>query len=126
MDTLGLLLVVVVTIASVQDRDGAKLLLWKLAGSGKKLRKVWVDGASRGELLGWVKSRFKLVLEVVLRSDKQKGFIVLPKRWVVERTFAWLNNHRRLSKDYERFCETSETFIYVAMTRLMLRRLVPF
>jgi len=126
VDTLGLLLVVVVTIASVQDRDGAKLLLWKLAGSGKKLRKVWVDGASRGELLGWVKSRFKLVLEVVLRSDKQKGFIVLPKRWVVERTFAWLNNHRRLSKDYERFCETSETFIYVAMTRLMLRRLVPF
>ncbi len=69
---------------------------------------------------------FRFVLEVVLRSDEQRGFVVLPRRWVVERTFAWLSNNRRLSKDYERYCQTSETFIYLAMTRLMLKRLVPF
>ncbi len=72
------------------------------------------------------KTKFRFVLEVVLRSDEQSGFVILPRRWVVERTFAWLSNNRRLSKDYERYCQTSETFIYVAMTRLMLRRLVPF
>jgi putative transposase len=126
VDTLGLLLTTVVTSASIQDRDGAKMLLKRLDGASKKLRKIWVDGGYRGLLLEWVKLNFSFVLEVVLRSDKQTGFVVLPRRWVVERTFAWLLNHRRLSKDYERFCQTSETFIYVAMTRLMLRRLVPF
>ncbi len=72
-----------------------------------------------------MKRRFRFSLEVVLRSDKQKGFVILPKRWVVERTLAWLNNHRRLSKDYERFTKTSETMIQLAMMRLMLRRLKP-
>jgi len=126
VDTCGLLLVVIVTSAALQDRDGARMLFKNLNGSCKKLRKVWVDGGYRGLLLEWVKLNFSFILEVVLRSDEQKGFVVLPRRWVVERTFAWLLNHRRLSKDYERFCQTSETFIYVAMTRLMLRRLVPF
>jgi len=126
VDTLGLLLVVVVTAAAVQDRDGARILLKRLPGSGKKLRRIWVDGGYRGQLLEWVKSRFRFCLEVVLRSDDQKGFVLLPRRWVVERTFAWLGNHRRLSKDYERFTKTSETFIYVAMSRLMIRRLVCF
>jgi putative transposase len=126
VDTIGLLLAVLVTSASVQDRDGSKMLLKRLSGSCKKLRRIWVDGGYRGLLLEWVKSNFRFILEVVLRSDNQTGFVVLPRRWVVERTLAWLNNHRRLSKDYERFCQTSETFIYVAMTRLMLRRLVPF
>ncbi len=102
------------------------MLLKRLSGSCKKLRRIWVDGGYRGLLLEWVKLNFRFILEVVLRSDDQTGFVVLPRRWVVERTLAWLNNHRRLSKDYERFCQTSETFIYVAMTRLMLRRLVPF
>ncbi len=125
VDTLGLLLVVAVTVADVQDRDGAKLLFGKLSGSCKKLRRIWVDGGYRGELLDWVKANFKFVLAVVLRSDEQKGFCVLPRRWVVERTFAWLNHHRRLSKDYEVFSKTSETFILIAMTRLMLRRLQP-
>ena len=91
----------------------------------KKLRKVWVDGGYRGELLKWVKRKFRYYLEVVLRSDDMKGFVVLPKRWVVERTFAWLGNHRRLSKDYERHIKTSETIIQLAMIRLMLRRLKP-
>ncbi|MDQ3087055.1 MAG: transposase, partial [Acidobacteriota bacterium] len=79
----------------------------------------------RGELLKWVKRKFRYYLEVVLRSDDMKGFVVLPKRWVVERTFAWLGNHRRLSKDYERHIKTSETIIQLAMIRLMLRRLKP-
>ena len=125
VDTLGLLLVVIVTVADVQDRDGAKLLFRKLLGSCKKVRRIWVDGGYRGELLNWVKVNFKFVLAVVLRSDEQKGFVLLPRRWVVERTFAWLNHHRRLSKDYEVFPKTSATFIIIAMTRLMLRRLQP-
>lgn len=124
VDTLGLLLVVVVTTAAVQDRDGARILLKQLPGSCKKLRLIWVDGGYRGQLLEWVKSNFRFCLKVVLRSDDQKGFVLLPRRWVVERTFAWLGNHRRLSKDYERFTKTSETLIYVAMFRLMIRRLV--
>ncbi len=125
VDTLGLLLVVMVTVADTQDREGAKLLLGKLSGSCKKLRRIWVDGGYRGELLDWVKSNFKFVLAVVLRPEEQKGFYVLPCRSVVERTFAWLNDHRRLSKDCEVFPKTSETFILIAMTRLMLRKLQP-
>lgn len=124
VDTMGLLLAIVVTAASVQDRDGAKILLRRLDGSAKKMRKIWVDGGYRGVLLEWVKINFRFVLEVVLRSEDQKGFAVLPRRWVVERTFAWFDNNRRMSKDYERLCQTSETFAYIAMTRLMLNRLV--
>lgn len=124
VDTLGLMIAVVVTAASIQDRDGAKILLKGINGSGKKLRKIWVDGGYRGGLVNWVKSKCNIILEVVLRSEEAKGFVLLPRRWVVERTFSWLNNSRRLSKDYERFCDTSETFIYIAMTRLILLRLV--
>lgn len=123
VDTLGFLMAIIVTSAAVQDRDGAKLVLNRLDGSSKKLRKVWVDGGYRGVLLEWVKINFRFILEVVLRSDEATGFVVLPKRWIVERTFAWLNNNRRMSKDYERFCQTSETFAYMAMSRLMLKRL---
>ena len=90
VDTLGLLLVVVVTAASVQDRDGAKRVLQRMTGSCKKLRRIWVDGGYRGTLLAWVSERFRLVFEVLLRSDSGKGFQLLPRRWVVERTFAWL------------------------------------
>jgi len=125
VDTLGLVLNAVVTTADVQDRDGCRLLLRRLSGNAKKLRKIWVDGGYRGLLIDWVAVHFKFVLTVVLRSDKCKEFRVLPKRWVVERTFAWLSHHRRLSKDYEVFPQTSETLIYLAMTRLMLRRIQP-
>lgn len=117
---------VMVTTACVQDRDGLKRLLRSFGIHRKKLRKVRVDGGYRGEVCEWVKARFRYRLEVVLRSDDVKGFVVLPKRWIVERTFAWLNNYRRLSKDYERFTSTSETLIQIAMMRLMLRRLKPF
>lgn len=123
VDTLGLLMAVVVTAASVQDRDGAKLLISRLPGACKKLRLIWVDGGYRGQLLDWVADRCRFRLQTVLRSDDQKGFAVLPRRWVVERTFAWLNHHRRLSKDYEGLTSSSEAMILIAMTRVMLRRL---
>jgi len=123
VDTLGLLMAVVVTAASVQDRDGARLLLARLGGTCKKLRLIWVDGGYRGQLLDWVAERFRFRLRVVLRPKEQKGFAVLPRRWVVERTLAWLNHHRRLSKDYEGQEATSEAMVYIAMIRIMLRRL---
>jgi putative transposase len=125
VDTLGLLLAIVVTPASVQDRDGARLLLRQLPGSAKKLRLIWVDGGYRGQLLDWVTAHFHFRLQPVLRSDDQRSFVLLPHRWVVERTFAWITAHRRLAKDYETLPSTSETFVYIAMTRLMLKRLAP-
>lgn len=123
VDMLGLLLAVVVTAASVQDRDGARLLLRNRPGSCKKLRKVWVDGGYAGRLVDWVAERFKFCLAVVLRPKQTKQFVLLPRRWVVERTFGWLNHSRRLSKSYERLTRTDEAGIYIAMTRLMLERL---
>lgn len=126
VDTLGLLLNVVVTAASVQERDGARRLLAQTGGGCKKLRRIWVDGGYRGApLADWIARRFRFVLQVVLRSEDQLGFFVLPRRWVVERTFAWLSFNRRLSKDYEVLAANSEAMIYIAMTRLMLRRLKP-
>jgi putative transposase len=131
VDTLGLVVAVMVTAASVQDREGAKLVLQLLFERIKKskfsrwcrLKKIWADGGYRGELIGWVKGTLGWTLEIVEKLGDQVGFQVLPKRWIVERTFAWLNRQRRLSKDYERLPETSETFIYVAMIRLLTRRL---
>lgn len=124
-DTLGLLMVVVVTAANVQDKAGALMALKHLGGAGKKLRRIWADGAyrtARGHLAAWV-ARHGLELSAVVPREGQRGFTVLARRWVVERTFGWLMQSRRLSKDYERLPETSEAFIYIAMTRLMLRRL---
>jgi putative transposase len=123
VDTLGLLLVVVVTAASVQERDGARLVFKRMGGICKKLRLIWVDGAYRGKLIKWVAENLRFVLQSVLRRDDQKSFVILPRRWVVERTFGWLNQYGRLSKDYEVLPSSSEAMIYIAMTRLMLRRL---
>ena len=124
VETLGLFLIVVVTAASLSDQAGARKIFQQMRGTGKKLRKVWVDGTYRGaEWTAWIKETYRLVLESVARVEGQKGCAVLPHRWVVERTLAWLNQNRRLSKDYEELPSTSETFVYVAMTRLMLKRL---
>jgi putative transposase len=123
VDTLGLLLAVVVTTASISDPAGAKLLLSRLGGACKKLRRIWVDAAYRGQLQEWAILHFKFVLQPVLRPANQKGFVLLPRRWVVERTFAWITQCRRLSLDYEVLPESSQAMIYIAMTRLMVRRL---
>ena len=123
VDTLGLLLAVLVTPASISDPAGAKKLIRRLGGTGKKLRKIWADGTYRGSLLEWVEARFRFVVEPVLRPEGQKGFQVLPRRWVVERTFAWFDANRRLSRGYERLTNTSETMIYIAMIAIMVRRL---
>ncbi len=123
VDTMGLLLTAVVTAASVPDPVGARLLFRRMDGACKDLRKIWVDGTYRGKLIEWVAQRFHFHLSPVLRPAGQKGFSVLARRWVVERTFAWLGIHRRLSKDYEGSTSSSEAFLYIAMTRIMLRRL---
>ena len=113
VDTLGLLLAVVVTAASVSDPKGARLLFARLGGSCKKLRRIWVDGTYRGKLLNWVSEHCWFLLEPVLRSDEMKGFVLLKRRSLVERTFAWLTQCRRLGKDYEVLPASSEAMIYI-------------
>lgn len=125
VDTLGLLLAVVVHAANVQDRDGARLALARLAGRFPRLRLVWADGGYAGALLGWAAATLGLVVEIVAKPAGATSFTVLPKRWIVERTFAWLGRCRRLSKDYEALPATSEAWIHVAMIHLMLKRLAP-
>ncbi len=118
-----MILDLVVHPADVQDRDGAKLVLEKLPDRFPLLKKIWADGAYAGKLVDWAQEFGEWVLEIVKRSDDAKGFEVLPHRWIVERTFAWLGRFRRLSKDYEVLIETSEAMVYIAMIRLMTRRL---
>jgi putative transposase len=125
VDTSGLVLAVVVHSAKVQDRDGAKLVFAraKLKGPWPRMQHVWADGGYAGKLIAWVFGLCQWVLEVVKRNDDVKGFKLMPKRWVVERTFSWLSNYRRLSKHYEYCDETGEAMIHLAMIHLMLRRL---
>ena len=86
---------------------------------------IWADGGYAGQLIEWTRQLGRWVLEIVKRSDDMTGFVVLPKRWIVERTFSWFGRYRRLSKDYETLTESSESVIYLAMTHLMVRRLKP-
>ena len=123
VDTMGLILAIVVHPANIQDRDGAKLVFEKIRNVSKRLQLIWADGGYTGQLIDWVKATFQWTLEIIKRSDDQKGFKVLPRRWVVERTFGWLGRYRRLSKDYEYLTETSETMAYIAMIHVMVRRL---
>lgn len=126
VDRDGNLLTVVVHEASVQDYHGARLVLRRLAQlPWPRLRKILADAIYKGDkwLKEWAKTLFGWELEVVQRPAGQTGFQVDPARWVVERTLAWLGRNRRLSKDYELHPETSETWIYCAMTNLLARRL---
>jgi len=124
VDTLGLPLSVYVTSADIQDRVGAQGLLAGLKPFVPRLKKIWADGAYTGEKLArWCKEQGEWELQIVERSADTEGFAVLPHRWIVERTLGWLMRNRRLSKDYERKVQSSETFIEVAMIRLILKRL---
>ena len=123
VDTLGLILAVVVHPANIQDRDGAKLVFEKVRGKFRRLSLVWADGDYAGQLIQWLADFCHWTLPIVKRCDKATGFHVLPRRWVVERTFGWIGRCRRLSKDYEADPRSSEAMVYIAMIQLMLRRL---
>ena len=126
VDTLGWVVLAKVTAANVQDVHAGKQLFVTLSQKPAlltRLEKIFADGGFRGELEAWVQDHLQVVLEIVLKLEGQTGFQVLPKRWVVERTFAWITRNRRLARDYERLAQSSEAFIYVAMIRLGLRRL---
>ena len=128
VDTLGLLMVVVVTAAHVTDYDGARAVMAQLHAKRQRfprLCRIWVDGGYRGlEFMKWVMDAYRWGLEVIKRSDDVQGFVLLPRRWVVERSFGWMIWNRRLSKEYEQLTETSESFIYIASIKLMLNRFV--
>lgn len=123
VDTTGYPLVAIAHAADIYDGHAAERVLKVLFSMVKTLKKIWADGAYQGEeFIQWVKEQFGCIIEVV-KKKKGKGFQVLPRRWVVERTFAWLNRYRRLSKDYERKPASSSSHVYVASIRLMLRRI---
>lgn len=127
VDTLGLVLRVLVTAASLGEREGGKRVLKRVKRMEKavsRLHTIWVDGGFDGNpFMMWVMDVCRWIVQVVLRPEQTKGFVLLKKRWVVERTFGWLMGCRRLVRDYELLPETSETFIYLAMIRIMVRRL---
>ena len=114
--------------ANIQDREGAKRVLLALKDKHWRLKKIWADGSYSGELIDWTRNlrqgrgHRRIQLEIVAKTQ-ESGFVVLPKRWIVERTFAWLGRSRRLSKDYEALCESSEAWIFIAMINLMTKRL---
>jgi putative transposase len=123
VDTQGFLLQAVVSSAKVADSVAARFLLWSAWFWVVGLHKIWADSSYQGSLLTWAKQTLDWVVEIVAAPEPGQGFVVAARRWVVERTFAWLGKWRRLSKDYEQTIKSSETDIYVAMTGLMLRRL---
>ena len=124
VDTEGIVIRVAVLSASIQDADGATDLLPLARPACPRLEQIWADGAYAGYLVEWTREHCGWRLEIVTKLPDQHGFQVLPRRWVVERTFGWLGRNRRLSKDYEEYAETSEAWLYLASIRLMLRRRV--
>ena len=125
VDTEGLLLAVVVHPADIQDRDGAYAVLARATAQTRRVAHLWADAAYRGPFARWVRDEWGWTLAVVQRAADMVGFAVQPRRWVVERTFAWLGRNRRLSKDYEEYPASSEAWLYLAMSHLLLRRLCP-
>jgi putative transposase len=124
VDTLGLIAVLKVHPANVQDRDGGRLLIERLGKRFGRMQLIFADGGYAGKFVDWVRGWHGRFVEIVRRSAPN-GFVVLPKRWIVERTFAWLGKYRRLSKDYETLTECSEAMILIAMINLMAHRLKP-
>jgi transposase len=124
-DTLGLLVVVLVTAASVQDRDGGRGVLARAKMAMPSITLIWADGGYAGKLVAWVAQRCRILLEIVRKPAGQRTFEVLPRRWVVERTLSWLVRCRRLGRDYERLPEHSEAMVKWSMIGLMARRLAP-
>ena len=122
VDTLGLLIAVVITAASVQDRDGAKLVFQEAVGE-TRLKKIWADGGYAGQLVETTRQTFGWDLEIVKRSDDVKEFKILPHRWIVERTFGWLGRYRLFCREHEATIASSRADIQLAMTHIMLRRL---
>lgn len=119
---------VVVHSAGIQDRDGAKLVIARIRKIIPTLKIIWADQGYAGQLVAWVKQLTGITLEIVKRQAKSlrsRGCAPIPKRWIVERTFAWLCNYRRLSKNYECREDTAETFVRLAMIHIMVRRLCP-
>ena len=125
VDTLGLLLHAVVHPADIQDRDGGVLVLSTLFGLHPFLQKLFADGGYQGPVFQKASAKIlpHVQIEIVKRSDQAKGFALLPRRWVVERTFAWLNRCRRLAKDFENLNRNALAFLRLASIRLMLRKL---
>jgi transposase len=123
VDTGGLLLAVVVTIAGLQDRDGAHRLLTALRAKFSTIGLVWADGGYAGRLVDWAQAVLAFAVTIVKRTDDLTGFRVLPRRWVVERTLAWLSKHRRCVRDYETRPDHAEAMVYIAMIMTMSRRL---
>jgi transposase len=123
VDTIGLLLVVLVTAACVQDRDAGRALLWRLRVTDRGVRWCWADGGYAGKLAAWAAAVLHLVVEIVRKRPGQSTFGVLPRRWVVERTFAWISKHRRTVRDYERLPAHHAAMVTWAMIAVMTRRL---
>jgi putative transposase len=125
VDTMGNLLRALVHSAGQSDLEGAACLLCEMVFEFDRLEKLWADHAYRGDLQDFLRDMFGLDVEVVEREEGQKGFVVLPRRWVVERSFGWYSRSRRLSKDYERLPSSSEAMLYIASIQVMLKRLCP-
>jgi putative transposase len=123
VDTMGLLMVVLVTAASLSDTEAALDVGVRLRGRFPRLRKVWADQGYRETMIEWFARVLQVVVEIVQRRPEQRGFVVQPKRWIVERTFGWFNHYRVLSKDYEVYAQTSAHWVYLASIDVMARRL---
>lgn len=120
---MGNLLGIKVHPADIADRDGARLLLEEVGALFPRLRQLWADQGYTGSLLAWIRERFGWKVEIVRKLSTQVGFLVLPKRWIVERSFAWYGRYRRLAKDYEFWGASTESLVYIASIHLLLKRL---
>jgi len=123
VDRMGLILAIAVTAASVQDRDGARPLLWKLAAASRTVTLIWADGGYAGKLVTWATSTLRRAVQIVKRPDNLHTFTALPRRWVVERTFGWIMKHRGCVRDYERLPDHHETYLCWSMIQVMAARL---